>query len=60
MVIDNERKVYTVQEVAEMLGISTSHAYGLAKQKMFPTLMLGKRLVVPKRKFDAWLEGEPL
>ncbi|MBO5177178.1 MAG: helix-turn-helix domain-containing protein [Lachnospiraceae bacterium] len=53
-----ERKAYTVAEVATILGISRSYAYEMAKQKKFPILELGKRMIVPKKKFDTWLEGE--
>lgn len=53
-----ERKAYTITEVATILGISRSYAYEMAKQKKFPILELGKRMIVPKKKFDTWLEGE--
>lgn len=53
---DLNRKVYTVVEVAEMLGISRSYAYELIRQGIIPSLQLGRRWVVPKQKFDIWLE----
>lgn len=49
------RLVYTVDEVAVMLGISESYAYKLAKARTFPVLQLGRRMVVPKEKFEIWL-----
>ncbi len=51
----NNRLVYTVNEVAEMLGLSESYAYKLAKARKFPVLQLGRRIVVPKEKFEIWL-----
>lgn len=52
----SNRKVYTVDEVAEQLGIGRTSAYRLAKQEVFPVLILGKRIVIPKERFDAWLQ----
>ena len=54
---DITRKVYTVQEVAMMLNISRSYTYELLKAKRIPVLQLGTRVVIPKKKFDEWLEG---
>lgn len=55
----NNRLVYTVEEVAELLGLSVSHAYKLAKARRFPVLQLGNRIVVPKGRFELWLNESP-
>jgi len=41
--------------VAEVLGISKSSAYVLAKVKGFPRLKIGARVVVPREKFIEWI-----
>ena len=41
----------SVQDVADVLGISMSGAYELVKEKGFPHLRIGARIVVPKEKF---------
>ena len=41
----------SVQDVAKVLGISKSSAYVLAKEKDFPTLKIGARVVIPRDKF---------
>ena len=51
------RKVYTIPEVATQLGISRAAAYRLAHHQVFPSLTLGRRVLVPKEKFDRWLEN---
>ena len=51
-----EKIVYSVQEVAERLGISKSHAYGLVKEKRLPVLDLGRRKVIPKILLEAWIK----
>lgn len=50
-----ERIVYTIPEVADLLGISTSYAYHMVKQKELPVLELGKRRVIPKKLLDEWI-----
>ena len=50
-----ERKVYTVSEVAMMLGISRSTTYELINKKQIPVLLLGRRRVIPKQAFDDWI-----
>ena len=53
-----EKLVYSIQEVAELLGISRSYAYELVRKGEIPVLMLGKKRVVPKEKFYRWVNGE--
>ena len=45
----------SVQEVADVLGISKSSAYVLAKEKGFPTLKIGARVVIPRDRFIEWI-----
>ena len=41
---------------AKALGVATSTAYELMHEKDFPALKIGNRLLVPKEKFQAWVE----
>ena len=43
-------------EVAKVLGISRANAYNLMRSKGFPTLKIGKRMVVPKDKLISWID----
>ena len=52
-----EKMVYSVQEVAGLLGISKSYAYELVRKGMIPALELGKKRVIPKEKFNKWING---
>jgi len=45
----------SVHDVAEVLGISKSSAYVLVKEKGFPKLKIGARVVVPREKFIEWI-----
>ena len=43
--------------VSEILGVSPSTACLIMKEKGFPTLKIGHRMVVPKDKFIQWIEA---
>ena len=53
----------TAKMVADVLGVSPSSGYELMREKDFPALKVGSRVVVPKEKFVAWVErktgGDP-
>ena len=53
-----ERLTLSVPEVAELLGISRNHAYAMARAHAYPVISLGRKLVVPKARFMAWLESD--
>ena len=42
--------------VAQVLGISPSSSYALLHSKGFPTLRIGRRMVVPREQFIDWVE----
>ena len=48
----------SAEEVAQVLRISRANAYTLMHSKSFPTLTIGKRLVVPKDKLLVWMEEQ--
>ncbi len=52
------RMTVTVEEAAEILGISRAFAYALVRKGELPSLRLGRRLVVPRRALEQLLEGE--
>ena len=44
------------EQVAAVLGISRSNAYALLHQEDFPTIRIGKRLLVAKDEFIQWMD----
>ena len=46
----------TVEDVANILKISTSFSYHLFYEKDFPAIKLGSRRIVHKEKLFKWLE----
>lgn len=53
-----EKMVYSIQEVADLLGISKSYAYELVRNGTIPVLQLGRKRVIPKEKFNDWVNGK--
>ena len=48
-------KVMSAKQVAEYLGISKQGAYNLMNTESFPTLRVGKRLLVSTDRFLEWI-----
>jgi len=53
----DKKLVYTVPEVAQLLGINHIKMYKLVKRADFPSVRIGRRIVIPKAAFERWLEN---
>lgn len=56
-VIDTARLTYTVDEVAALLGIGRCVAYQYVRTGVIPAERVGRRWLIPRRRFHAWLDG---
>ena len=54
-----ERLVWTVEEAAQALAISRTHAYELVARGELASVRLGRRIVVPKHAIDTLLAQPP-
>jgi excisionase family DNA binding protein len=50
-----ERKVYSVDDVASILGVSKEHVHRQIRAGLMPHKRVGRRVVVPCKLFDDWL-----
>lgn len=55
-IYENLPTVLNATQLATALGISRAGAYQLLNTETFPTLRIGKRLLVPKDKLIDWIE----
>ena len=55
---DKNKKVYSVQEIQDILGISLASAYQLVARRLFKSMKIGRTVRISKSSFDAWLDGE--
>lgn len=59
--LENEKKVYDVEDIQKLLGIGRSKAYTYLEevyqtQEPFRVIKIGKLFRVPKQSFDNWLD----
>ena len=54
------KRVYTVEEISEILGISRSAAYELVKKDEFKSVCIGATIRISKSSFDAWLDSREI
>lgn len=54
----DDRLTYEVPEAGAKAGLGRNASYDAAKRGDMPTIRIGKRLLVPKKKWDALLNGE--
>jgi len=47
-----------VKDIVEIFGISRDKAYDLVNSKGFPTVKIGKRIVVPKEHLLKWIKDQ--
>jgi excisionase family DNA binding protein len=58
LAIKEEPLVYTVEQTAAKLQISKSKAYELARRNDFPSVKIGGRVMVPRRKLEEWINNK--
>lgn len=52
-----ERRTYTVEDIAHILGIGRTSAHLLVKEGHFKIVRIGNAIRISKRSFDEWLES---
>ena len=50
-----EKLTLSVEEAGKLLGVSRQVAYQLIHRPDFPTLHIGRRVLVPKKQLEAWM-----
>ena len=54
--MDNKR-VYTVEEIQAILGVSKNTTYALVKSGVFHSVKVGGQYRISKKSFDEWLDN---
>lgn len=47
----------TVDEAAALIGVSRNTLYEAIRRGEVPHLRMGRRIIIPKARFDEWLAG---
>lgn len=53
-----EKLTLSVPETAEVLGISRACMYELVKSEGFPTISVGKRILVSRKGLERWVDEQ--
>lgn len=53
-----DKLTVTVEEMAVIVGVSRPKAYELVHQVGFPTVRIGRRVVIPLDSLKRWLEAQ--
>ncbi len=56
--IKRQKLTYSVPEAAKILGVSASKMYEVVRIAGFPTIKVGKRLLVSAKGLDRWIEQQ--
>ncbi len=56
--LNGSKAVLTVPEAAQLLRISRNLAYELVQQNALPHVRLGRRILIPRRVLEGWMERE--
>ena len=51
-----ERLCISVEEMGKRMSISRATAFALVKQKGFPAISLGRRILIPVASLEKWLD----
>ena len=52
-----DKQTYSPEEVARLLGLHPNSVYSLLKSGSLPAIKAGRRWLISKRRFAAWLDG---
>lgn len=53
-----DKITFNASDIAQLLGISRSAAYELMHREDFPTITIGKRMVVLQKQFYDWVNQQ--
>ena len=51
-----EKLAVSVEESGKLMGVSRQVAYKLSRRADFPTLRIGRRVLVPRKQLEEWIE----
>ena len=54
----SERLTLTPEEAAKQLGVSKPTMYALCNRKDFPSVRVGRKIIIPLASLEKWLEAQ--
>jgi excisionase family DNA binding protein len=56
--VENQSLCLSVEEMCKRLSISQASAYALVHTEGFPTVTIGRRMLIPLASLEKWLEEQ--
>ncbi len=53
----NQKRIYTIEEITAILGVSKTTTYQLVKSGVFHSVRVGGQYRISKKSFDKWLDN---
>lgn len=53
-----EKMLMTVEEMRKVTGFSRPMAYKLVNREDFPKIKIGRRIMIPVKQFECWIEKQ--
>ena len=54
----NEKLTLSVEEAGKLLGVSRQVASQLIHRPDFPTIHIGRRVLIPKKQLEEWMDRQ--
>ena len=53
-----EKLTLSIREAAKVIGISDRYMYDLARTEGFPTIHIGKRVLISRKGLERWMDEQ--
>ena len=53
-----DKMMITVEEFKKLWGVSRPKAYELANSEGFPAIHIGRKILIPRKQLDIWIENQ--
>lgn len=53
---DYEKLFYTIEELYKILPLGKNALYSLVKKEGFPKIIVGRKILIPVKGFNLWIE----
>lgn len=54
----NEKLTLNLEEAGKLLGVSRQTAYLLTRRSDFPVLRIGRRILIPRKQLETWMDRQ--
>ncbi len=60
MNFDDMPDIMSVEDLKKLFDIGINKAYEITKYKGFPAIHIGRKIIIPKKQLEQWLENQTI